>query len=195
MDVVGGLLALTLFAPLMLAIAVVVKATSKGPILFCQRRVGLYGRPFTFLKFRSMYRETNHAVHEDYVKEFISGVTASSGVYKITEDTRVTWIGRILRRTSMDELPQLFNVVQGTMSLVGPRPPISYEVERYKIWHRQRFLTVKPGITGLWQVKGRSRVTFDEMVRMDLQYASSWSPWMDIVILLQTPRALFMGAY
>ncbi len=113
--------------------------------------------------------------------------------FKLTRDPRVTPIGRFLRRTSLDELPQFFNVLLGEMSLVGPRPPIAYEFEAYDIWHKRRLLAVKPGITGLWQVKGRSRVTFDEMVRLDLRYASSWSLWLDIKILLETPRAVIGG--
>ena len=118
---------------------------------------------------------------------------SGEGVYKLTNDRRVTRVGKFLRRTSLDELPQLFNVLQGTMSLVGPRPAIPYEVEAYETWHRRRLLEVKPGITGSWQVSGRSRVKFDEMVRLDLQYAKSWSPWMDINILMRTPRAVIGG--
>src|SRR6202034_3648050 len=113
------------------------------------------------------------------------------GIYKIKNDHRVTPVGRFLRRTSLDEPPQLFNVLKGEMSLVGPRPAIPYEVAVYQTWHRRRLLEVKPGITGSWQVNGRSRVKFDEMVRLDLQYARYWSPWTDINILLRTPRAVF----
>ena len=115
------------------------------------------------------------------------------GVYKIKNDPRVTPVGRFLRKTSLDELPQFFNVLRGEMSLVGPRPPIPYEVEAYDIWHRRRFLEVKPGITGLWQVEGRSRIKFDEMVRLDLKYAKTWSPWLDIKILLRTPHGCLAG--
>jgi lipopolysaccharide/colanic/teichoic acid biosynthesis glycosyltransferase len=140
-----------------------------------------------------MYAETDDAIHEDYMKSFISGTASSNGFYKLMKDPRVTPIGKLLRRTSLDELPQFLNVLQGSMSLVGPRPPIQYEVNRYHLWHRRRFLEVKPGITGLWQVTGRSKVTFDEMVRLDLQYAKSWSLWLDLKILLQTPRAVFTG--
>ena len=115
------------------------------------------------------------------------------GVYKLTNDRRVTRVGKFLRRTSLDELPQFLNVLEGDMSLVGPRPAIPYEVAAYETWHRRRVLEVKPGITGSWQVNGRSRVKFDEMVRLDLQYARSWSPWMDINILMRTPRAVIRG--
>jgi lipopolysaccharide/colanic/teichoic acid biosynthesis glycosyltransferase len=114
-------------------------------------------------------------------------------VYKLTADPRITPIGRFLRKTSLDELPQFFNVLKGEMSLVGPRPPVSYEFESYGLWHRQRLSSVKPGITGLWQVDGRSRVTFDEMVRLDIRYARSWSLWLDLKILVQTPRAVVSG--
>jgi lipopolysaccharide/colanic/teichoic acid biosynthesis glycosyltransferase len=118
----------------------------------------------------------------------------SQGVYKLTKDPRITRVGAFLRKTSMDELPQLLNVLKGEMSLVGPRPPIPYEVEAYDIWHRRRLLEAKPGITGLWQVCGRSRVNFDDMVRLDLQYARTWSLWVDIKILLRTPGAVLLGA-
>jgi exopolysaccharide biosynthesis polyprenyl glycosylphosphotransferase len=198
-DIIGSFSALVLFSPLLIVIAVVIKLTSKGPILFKQQRLGQYGVPFTFLKFRSMYFQSDARVHRDYVRQLISGnedhqqPKSHSGVYKIKDDPRVTPVGRFLRKTSLDELPQFFNVLKGEMSLVGPRPPIPYEVEEYEIWHRRRFLEVKPGITGLWQVEGRSRVKFDEMVRLDLKYAKTWSPWLDIKILLRTPTAVLRG--
>jgi Sugar transferases involved in lipopolysaccharide synthesis len=200
MDVAGSISALALLSPVLAVIAVAIRLTSKGPILFRQTRIGQYGRRFTFLKFRSMYSNSDHAVHQEYVKLLISGETGSrqqaesrQNVYKLTNDTRVTRLGRFLRRTSLDELPQLLNVLRGEMSLVGPRPPIPYEFQSYAIWHRRRLLSVKPGITGLWQVEGRSRVKFDDMVRLDLAYAASWSPWMDVKILFRTPRAVFSG--
>ena len=161
--------------------------------------MGQYGVRFTFLKFRSMHFLNDPKIHQDYVKELISGKTennpldASTKVYKIKDDPRVTSVGKFLRKTSLDELPQFFNVLKGEMSLVGPRPPIPYEVEAYDIWHRRRFLEVRPGITGLWQVEGRSKTKFDEMVRLDLRYAKIWSPWLDIKILLRTPGAVFKG--
>jgi lipopolysaccharide/colanic/teichoic acid biosynthesis glycosyltransferase len=202
MDVTGSLVALILLSPIMLVIAAAVKLTSKGPVLFRQQRVGQYGRKFTFLKFRSMYTANNHKIHQEFVKELIAGNAKSGGkaaggaqtsVYKITNDPRITPVGRFLRKTSLDELPQFLNVLMGDMSLVGPRPPIPYEVECYDIWHKRRLLAVKPGITGLWQVRGRSKTTFDEMVRLDLQYGQKWSLWLDIKILLETPRAVFGG--
>lgn len=189
-----------LASPLLLAIAVAVKLSSKGPVLFRQERVGQYGKSFTFLKFRSMYAGNDHNVHKAYVTKLISHADSvelsgkdGQGVYKLTNDSRITKVGRFLRRTSLDELPQLINVLKGDMSLVGPRPPIPYELAAYQTWHRRRVLEVKPGITGLWQVTGRSRVKFDEMVRLDIRYASSWSPWLDFKILLRTPLAVIKG--
>jgi exopolysaccharide biosynthesis polyprenyl glycosylphosphotransferase len=198
-DIIGSLCALVLLSPVLLVIAIAIKLTSKGPILFKQQRLGQYGIRFTFLKFRSMYFRSHAKIHQDYVREFIAGNQhraqpgSQSDIYKIQDDPRVTPVGRFLRKTSLDELPQFFNVLKGEMSLVGPRPPIPYEVEKYDIWHRRRFLEVKPGITGLWQVEGRSRTRFDEMVRLDLKYAKTWSPWMDIKILLRTPKAVLRG--
>jgi len=200
MDVVGSMLALLFNAPVFLVIAVAVKLSSKGPVFFKQTRVGRHGKAFTFLKFRSMYVDNDPSVHEQYVKQLIAGQAEQhpsngngNGVYKLTNDNRVTPVGAFLRRTSLDELPQFLNVLKGEMSLVGPRPPVPYEVEAYEIWHRRRLLEAKPGITGLWQVNGRSRVKFDEMVRLDLRYARTWSPWLDLKILLRTPGAVLFG--
>jgi lipopolysaccharide/colanic/teichoic acid biosynthesis glycosyltransferase len=199
-DVAGSLFALLVFSPFLVIISMLVKLTSKGPVLFKQERVGQFGHRFCFLKFRSMHTQNDHAVHEEYVKSLITGGAdkeqrpgQQKTVFKLTNDPRVTSVGRFLRRTSLDELPQFINVLLGDMSLVGPRPPIPYEVRCYDIWHKRRLLAVKPGITGLWQVTGRSRVGFDDMVRLDLKYAKSWSLWLDIKILLQTPRAVFSG--
>ena len=199
MDVVGGALALVFLSPVFLVLAMLIKLTSEGPIFFRQERVGQFGSRFVFLKFRSMYVSTNATIHKDFVRKFIAGKSGQSSVegkkkvYKITDDPRVTWIGRFMRRTSLDEIPQFWNVLRGEMSLVGPRPPIPYEIETYDIWHRRRLLESRPGITGLWQVHGRSKTTFDEMVRLDLQYSRMWSPLLDLKILLQTPRAVFSG--
>lgn len=199
MDVFGSCAALILLSPVLAVISSLIKLTSRGPVLFKQERIGYRGVPFTFLKFRSMKCGNDPAIHQEYVKRFITGDLAvpidkgREAVYKIQRDPRVTRIGRLLRKTSLDELPQLLNVLKGDMSLVGPRPPIRYELENYQPWHRRRVLEVKPGITGLWQVSGRSRTTFDEMVRLDLRYARAWSPWLDIKILLRTPRAIFSG--
>ena len=195
-DVAGSLLALVLFLPLLAVIAMLVKLTSPGPVLFCQKRVGQYGKLFNFYKFRSMYTNNDPGVHREYVTKLIEGakhVQQPNGMYKLVHDSRVTPIGRLLRKSSLDELPQFMNVLVGDMSLVGPRPPLPYEFERYRAWHRRRVLEIKPGLTGLWQVEGRSRTTFDEMVRMDLHYARTRSLWLDLKIMLQTPAAMFSG--
>jgi exopolysaccharide biosynthesis polyprenyl glycosylphosphotransferase len=201
MDIVGSLLALLLFGPLFLIVALLVKLGSKGPILYKQERLGQFGKPFTFLKFRSMYANNDPAIHREFMKRVISGDHdgESDGddqeqkIYKMTNDPRITRVGRLLRKTSLDELPQFFNVLKGEMSLVGPRPPLAYECREYDIWHRRRVLEVKPGITGLWQIKGRSRVRFDDMVRLDLQYVRTWSLWLDVQILCKTPLAVLLG--
>lgn len=192
-DLAGSLAALILLAPLFAVIALLVKCSSPGPVLFRQKRLGLLGKEFVFLKFRSMYVNSDPAIHKEYVARLIEGNCQSSGVYKIEKDPRVTAVGRLLRRSSLDELPQFLNVLKGDMSLVGPRPPIPYEMERYQVWHRRRILEVKPGLTGLWQVKGRSRTSFDEMVRLDIQYIQKQSAWLDLKILLQTPGAILSG--
>jgi lipopolysaccharide/colanic/teichoic acid biosynthesis glycosyltransferase len=202
MDVVGGSLILVLCSPVFLVISVAIKVSSKGPVFFRQRRVGQHGTLFTFLKFRSMYVDNDPGIHREYVTQLIAGQAQrnpangngdGAGVYKLTNDFRVTRVGAILRRTSLDELPQVFNVISGEMSLVGPRPALPYEVAAYQTWHRRRVLEVKPGITGLWQVSGRCRLKFDEAVRLDIRYAKYWSPWLDIKILLRTPRAVWSG--
>ena len=204
MDIMGSALLLVIFAPILLIIALAIKGSSKGPVLFRQQRIGQHGKPFTFLKFRSMYIGNDPSIHKQYVTQLIAGraqrnpsndngAGSGAGVYKLTNDPRITRVGAFLRRSSLDELPQLWNVLRGEMSLVGPRPAIPYEVAAYQTWHRRRVLEVKPGITGLWQVTGRCRVKFDDMVRLDLRYAKTWSPWLDIKILLRTPRAVFVG--
>ena len=202
MDIIGSLLALIICAPLLATIALAIKVSSKGPVFFKQKRVGHYGKVFTFLKFRSMHLNNDPSVHREYVANLIAGRAVrlpsngnGDGVYKLTNDKRITQVGKFLRRSSLDELPQFLNVLKGDMSLVGPRPAIPYEVASYQTWHRRRILEVKPGITGLWQVNGRNRIEFDEMVRLDLQYAKGWSPWLDIKILLRTPRAVLRGAH
>ena len=195
-DVGGSLVALMLLAPVFAVIAVLVRLTSRGPVFYCQKRVGQYGKLFNFYKFRSMYLNNDPGLHREYVTQLIDGakhVQQPNGMYKLVNDPRVTRVGRFLRKSSLDELPQFFNVLRGDMSLVGPRPPLPYEFERYRTWHRRRVLEITPGLTGLWQVKGRSRTTFDEMVRMDLHYARTRSLWMDIKIILQTPAAMFAG--
>ncbi len=199
-DVVLSSAALIVCLPLFLVIAIAVKLGSKGPVIFQQERLGQFRKPFKCLKFRSMYAQNDPKIHQEFMKDLIAGSYKSKDeegtgrpIYKMKDDPRVTRVGRFLRRTSFDELPQFINVLLGDMSLVGPRPPLAYEYERYDTWHRRRVLEVKPGITGLWQVKGRSRVPFDDMVRLDIQYARQWSVWLDVAILLQTPRAVFLG--
>ena len=199
MDIAGSLLALSLGFPVFLFIAIAIKLTSRGPVLYRQERLGQYGRKFDFLKFRSMYVTCDDGLHREYVRRFIADESGcqKAGIapapYKIVNDPRVTRVGHFLRKTSLDELPQFLNVLRGEMSLVGPRPPVPYEVESYRTWHKTRLQGAKPGITGLWQIAGRSRVKFDEMVRMDLKYAKTWSLWLDIKILLKTPRAVLSG--
>ena len=184
--VAGALL--ILFSPLFVFLAIAVKSGSRGKIFYRWRVVGKEGRPFLSFKFRSMVSNA------DELRDHLEGCNEMTGpVFKITDDPRVTSTGKWMRRYSLDELPQFINVLKGEMSLVGPRPPIPYEVENYDFWHRRRLLEAKPGITGLWQVSGRSRVTFDEMVRLDLRYARSCSVWTDIKILLRTPLAVVLG--
>ncbi len=200
MDVVGSIAALVLFSPLFLIVPILIKLTSPGPVFFTQARLGHFGKPFTFLKFRSMHVNNDDSIHRNFINAFIDNKiqdensTESGGaVFKIRNDPRLTPIGSFLRKTSIDELPQFINVLKGEMSLVGPRPPIPYEVVRYNVWHWYRVLARKPGITGLWQVQGRSLTTFDDMVRLDLQYIRTWSLWLDIKLLLATPLAVVRG--
>lgn len=198
LDVIGSFALLVALSPLLALIAVLVKLTSAGPVFFSQVRVGASGKPFEMLKFRTMRVDCDHSLHQQYVTHFITAGDGAapadeSGLFKIVNDPRVTFVGRVLRKTSLDELPQLWNVLRGDMSLVGPRPPLAYEVEQYKRWHYRRVLEAKPGITGLWQVTGRSRTSFDDMVRLDLRYVQTQSAWTDIKILLATPRAVISG--
>jgi lipopolysaccharide/colanic/teichoic acid biosynthesis glycosyltransferase len=199
-DILGSALALLVCLPLLWLIGLAIKATSKGPVLFSQTRVGQFGERFIVLKFRTMYVDIDRTVHKKFVTTLIKDTSESEPssddgkpVYKLTNDKRITPIGRFLRRTSLDELPQFWNVLRGEMSLVGPRPAVRYEVAAYQTWHRRRVLEFKPGITGLWQVSGRSHVKFDEMVRLDLRYANSWSLWLDLKILMLTPLAVLRG--
>lgn len=199
-DILGSIACLIFFFPFFIIIPIMIKLTSKGPIIYKQERVGLYGKKFVFFKFRSMYVNNDPSVHREFVNNLINGQKgkdAQGGIYKIKNDSRITPFGKFLRKSSLDELPQLLNILNGDMSLVGPRPPIPYEVEKYEIWHRRRVLEVKPGLSGLWQVKGRSIATFDEMVRLDLKYSEEQSLWLDLKILLQTPWAVLKakGAY
>lgn len=199
-DVVGSLVLILLFSPIFIIVSILVKFTSRGPVLFSQTRIGKGGKEFTFYKFRSMRVGNDNSVHKEYVKKLIqggpdNGGLGNGGVFKIKNDPRVTLVGRFIRKTSLDELPQFFNVLIGDMSLVGPRPPIPYELENYRVWHKRRVLEAKPGITGFWQVSGRSSTTFDTMVRMDLQYIQQRTLLGDIKLIMQTPLALFKGGY
>lgn len=182
-DFFGSILLIIITSPLMFIVALLVKLTSRGPILFRQERVGLE-RNFIFYKFRTM-RKGAEKEHQRYIKKY--GV-----MFKLANDPRLTPVGRFLRRTSLDELPQFFNVLKGDMSLIGPRPPMPEEVARYNNWQKRR-LGVKPGITGLWQVSGRSELSFDEWVRLDAYYIENWSLWMDFQILVKTIWVVIKG--
>jgi lipopolysaccharide/colanic/teichoic acid biosynthesis glycosyltransferase len=197
LDIFGSIIGLIFFSPLMALTAMAIKITSPGPVIFKQFRVGCKGSRFPFCKFRSMCVDNDDHVHREYLARLIEGkhedINNGDGdqpFFKIKNDSRITPVGRIIRKLSFDELPQFFNVLKGEMSLVGPRPPIPYEIEKYKPWHLRRILEVKPGITGLWQVEGRSRTSFDDMVRLDLRYARNWSIWLDIKILVKTAKAV-----
>ena len=199
-DIVGSSLLLIISSPLLAAIALAIKLTSKGEVIFKQERVGWLGSRFKCLKFRTMYTDNDPKIHREYVERLITGNGAEGNesesgpvTYKITSDPRVTPIGKFLRKTSLDEFPQFWNVLLGEMSLVGPRPALPYEFELYDDWHCRRVLEMKPGVTGLWQVSGRSRVSFDDMVRLDLRYSQCWSLWLDFKILLHTPHAALKG--
>ncbi|MCA9553387.1 MAG: sugar transferase [Myxococcales bacterium] len=199
-DLVAATTLLVLVSPLMALVALAIKLSSKGPILFSQHRVGENGRHFRFFKFRSMHVDNDDTVHREYVKKLITegaaaGADGEGAIYKIARDPRLIPIGAFIRRYSVDELPQLFNVLKGDMSLIGPRPPIPYEVEAYREWHRRRF-DGPPGITGLWQVSGRNRLSFDEMVKLDIEYLENWSFSTDLKILWRTMGVvLFDRAY
>lgn len=191
-DVIFSYTVLILGFPIFLILGLIVKLSSRGPVLFKQIRVGEKKRPFVFYKFRTMYTNNNHDLHKEYVKELITNNKKAGKAYKIEKDPRVTPIGRFLRRTSLDELPQFFNVLKGDMSVVGPRPPIPYELKYYKDWHFKR-LEAKPGITGLWQVSGRTLLPFDEMVRLDIEYTRRRSFALDLYILIKTIPAMIAG--
>jgi lipopolysaccharide/colanic/teichoic acid biosynthesis glycosyltransferase len=199
-DIVGSASLLLVMAPFLLLVGALVKLMSPGPVFFRQVRVGQMKKPFTIFKFRTMNVNADSAVHQQFYSEFIKSSKAQkinggddTTPFKIANDSRITPIGALLRKTSVDELPQLLNVLRGEMSLVGPRPPLPYELEQYERWHCRRVMDAKPGLTGLWQVAGRSRTTFDEMVRLDLRYAKTRSLATDLKILLATPGAVIAG--
>ncbi len=207
-DLSVGPVLIVLLLPIMLVVALAVKLDSPGPVLFRQRRLGRAMESFTVLKFRTMAADSSPELHQRYIAELASsrpgGETvvndnggrkgpANSDVKKLTADPRVTAVGRILRRVSLDELPQLFNVVGGSMSLIGPRPALDYELEHYRPMHYKRF-DVRPGITGLWQVSGRNRLGFHEMLDLDVKYSEDATLVTDIGILLRTPMAAIRHA-
>jgi lipopolysaccharide/colanic/teichoic acid biosynthesis glycosyltransferase len=195
LDALLSSILLILGAPLLAAIALGVKGTSPGPVIFKQTRLGRNGVPFTFYKFRTMFHDNDDAVHRSFAQSFINGRMEKRGgarIFKMVRDPRVTPLGALLRHSSLDELPQLWNVLKGEMSLVGPRPPIHYELDHYQDWHKDR-LKVKPGLTGLWQVSGRSSVPFDEMVMLDLHYITHWSLTLDLKIMAKTVPVLLRG--
>jgi lipopolysaccharide/colanic/teichoic acid biosynthesis glycosyltransferase len=193
LDVICAVVLLMSLAPLLLVIAVVVHFSSPGPILFRQQRMGAGGRCFVMYKFRTMVAGNDSTLHQAYYSDLIRGAALPiNDVFKLVDDPRITRAGRFLRRFSLDELPQLLNILHGTMSLVGPRPPIPYEVELYGPRDRLRF-TVRPGLTGLWQVSGRNRLTFQEMIDLDLTYIERWSMRLDVWIILRTPLVMLAG--
>ena len=197
-DVLAGLAVLIVTLPIWIALAIIIKLESKGPVFLRQERVGMDGTIFLMTKFRSMQADGDDKAHREIMARMIKGEDANQGtedepIYgKVKDDPRLTRIGAWMRRYSVDELPQIWNVLKGDMSMVGPRPPLPYEVKHYKDWHRARF-HVRPGITGLWQVSGRNRLHFEEMVRLDIFYIENWSPWLDLKIMLKTPTVMLRG--
>ena len=192
-DIVGSAVALAMLAPVMMIVAVAIASTSQGPVIFRQKRLGKGGRPFVFYKFRSMAANADDRVHREYVTGLIGGAQAQAGPdgepkkwAKLASDARITPVGRFLRKTSLDELPQFYNVLKGDLSLIGPRPALPYEAEKYQSWHLRRILEVKPGISGLWQVAAGYEATFDDMVRLDIRYIREWSLLLDLKILVKT---------
>jgi lipopolysaccharide/colanic/teichoic acid biosynthesis glycosyltransferase len=186
--------------PFLLAIFIIIRLTSKGPVFFKQERVGKNGKIFIFMKLRTMKVNSDNSQHKEFCKHFIQednfGLNIEGKgdkVYKMVDDPRITGVGKFLRKSGLDELPQFINILRGEMTLVGPRPPLKYEYEYYENWHKQR-LKVKPGLTGLWQVSGRSQVCFHEMVMLDLYYIENWSLMMDFKIIFKTIPVMFTGS-
>ena len=199
-DVGAALSVAILGFPFFLAVALLIKLTSRGPIFYSQKRIGEHGEGFTLFKFRTMRQDSDDSIHREFARSFIEGRMPNSSldektpsVYKLTNDPRVTAVGNFLRKTSLDELPQFINILKGEMTIVGPRPPLQYELEHYEEWHKLR-LEVRPGLTGLWQVSGRSSVPFDEMVKLDLYYIEHWSLLLDLKIMLRTIPVMLFGS-
>jgi lipopolysaccharide/colanic/teichoic acid biosynthesis glycosyltransferase len=195
LDVIVALGLLIIFAPIWLVCSALIKLTSRGPVIFRQERIGAGGKRFTVYKFRTMRADNSDEIHRAFATRFILGsVTVDDGAaYKVPRDTRRSAIGRIMRKLSIDEVPQLINVLRGEMSIVGPRPPLQYEVDNYETWQLGR-LAVRPGITGLWQVSGRNRLSFVEMCRLDIEYIKSWSLRRDLSIMLRTPWVMLVDS-
>jgi lipopolysaccharide/colanic/teichoic acid biosynthesis glycosyltransferase len=195
-DVTIATAILVCISPVMIVIWLLVRLTSKGPAMYVQERIGFRGKPFNFYKFRTMYVESDDSKHREYVKKWMKNQAFKKGsegvTFKIVNDSRVTPVGRILRRYSLDELPQFFNVLKLDMSMVGPRPALAYEIENYADWHKQRLQGI-PGITGPWQVSGRNQLSFDEMVRLDIDYLRTWSLLQDLKLIAKTIPAVLSG--
>ncbi|UCC45193.1 MAG: sugar transferase, partial [Candidatus Zixiibacteriota bacterium] len=194
MDIGGALIGLVVLSPVMLVVTVLIRVASAGPALFRQERIGMKGKPFTMFKFRTMQLDTDSSIHEQHVTELIRNAqSGDAGSYrpmtKLDNHPDIIPLGRLLRKTFLDEIPQLINVLQGDMSLIGPRPPLAYELQQYPEWCLTRF-SVPPGMTGLWQVSGKNRLSFEQMVRLDIQYTERMSLWLDLLILLKTPIAI-----
>jgi lipopolysaccharide/colanic/teichoic acid biosynthesis glycosyltransferase len=197
LDILFTLLMLFPLCIMMVIVAVLIRLDSKGPIFFRQKRVGLIGAEFNLFKFRSMYVNCDDSAHREAIRRYMNGATLTDDVgtdnpYKLTNDPRVTRVGRFIRRTSIDELPQFINVLRGEMTLVGPRPPLAYEVEAYSL-HDLLRLCGKPGLTGSWQVYGRSQATFQEMVEMDIAYLQQQSIWQDLKLIALTVPVMLQG--
>ncbi|MEJ2100878.1 MAG: sugar transferase [Desulfobacterales bacterium] len=197
MDILGAIAGLIILAPVMLVISLIIKLFSPGPVIFRQARIGYGGQEFNFYKFRTMKQGIDASTHKTYFAELIQsgavGESCGQPMYKIENDSRIIPCGNFLRKYYLDEIPQLINVLRGEMSLVGPRPPIPYEVEKYSFWHYERFDSL-PGMTGLWQISGKNNLTFKEMVRLDIQYSRELSFWLDLKILITTPIMIISEA-
>jgi lipopolysaccharide/colanic/teichoic acid biosynthesis glycosyltransferase len=191
MDIIGGIFAITVFSPFMVIAAAGIKLTSKGPVFFIQKRLGKGGKVFRMLKFRSMLVSSDEEPHKKFIKVYIDGNNGENR-FKLTDDSRVTPWGQVLRKVSVDEFPQFFNVLKGELSLVGPRPPLEYEVNQYSEWHRER-LSVEQGVTGVWQVFGRARLSFDKSCFLDIFYAENRSLCLDLHLLSQTLHTIVFG--
>ncbi len=195
-DFIIAIIAILILSPIFIVVAIIIRLTSPGPAIFKQTRIGEGGRHFTFYKFRSMRVNNDDKVHREAVQKFMQGQQIGSdggNAYKLTRDPRITAIGAFIRATSIDELPNFFNVLKGDLSIVGPRPPLPYEVEQYHYRHSYRLL-VKPGITGIWQVYGRSKVDFETLVSMDLQYVTDGTFWLDLKLIFLTFFVFFKKA-